>query len=325
MSFLVLLSDPSLVEKYSVLAALRRLAGATPRELLGILAGVFSLLLVASALLNVYGLRAIGRFAYSVGDRVREVLFMEYLRRDYLFHAANGAGRLMDNVLNQADRVTVTLLNGQLLITNTVLMLLLLASIAWVNPWVAAGGAVVIAGSYLLFYRVIWQRVARNGRRQVQASGERVAVVEQALRGIKYLLLTRAQPAFTQRFTDANRALSRTVSDTQFIGQFPRHLLEFAAGIALISCAAWFSATLPGGVWLAQLSFIGFAGFRLLPVFQQMYHAFVVVRACRPALEILAGELAEDPAIPVAAVMPAESLAPALRTGVQLEKVSFRY
>src|SRR5436189_6128244 len=99
-----------------------------------------------------------GRFAFAVGDHIRETVFAEYLRRDYLFHSRAGAGRLMDDVLYQADRVAITLFHGLLLSTNAMLTLLIVASIAVVNPGVALGGRLVLTGSYrpLVWYIPDW-------------------------------------------------------------------------------------------------------------------------------------------------------------------------
>jgi ABC-type multidrug transport system fused ATPase/permease subunit len=322
MTFLAVLTDPALIEAHAALNWLQHMAG-TKRDFILVLGSAFILLLILSAVLNLFGMRAMGRFAHAVGDRIREVLFSDYLRREYLFHARVGSGQLMDDVLYQADRVTNTLLNAQLLITNGVLSLLVVVSIAIVNPMIAMLGVTTVAGSYLLFYRIMRQRVGRNGRLLPRLGAERTAVVEQALHGIKYLLIARAQNSFDKRFQSVTRTLSQSLADTNFIGQSPKYLLECVAGAALIASAALAAGGAVGGAWLAQLTFIGFAGFRLLPAGQQMYHAFVVIRANRATIENLASQLEHrsaaraEPAGTAARPMPFRSIG--------LSGVSFRY
>ena len=325
MSFLAVLADPTLIEAHGILNALRRILGiSTQQGFLWVLGGVFIALLFLSAILNLAGSRAMGRFAFAVGDRIRETVFAEHLQRDYLFHSRVGAGRLMDDVLYQADRVAITLFHGLLLSTNAVLTLLIVASIAVVDPAVALGGALIFTGSYLLLYRIMRARVARNGRLQTELGGERLAVVEQAFHGIKYLLIAGAQPAFSRRFAAVTRRLSQTYADTLFIGQFPRYILECVAGVALIAGAVFISGA-SGGAWLAKLSFIGFAGLRLLPAFQQMYNALVVVRTNRPAIELLASHL--DSCVPFtrAPQSHSPSVRLALLREIELIGVSFQY
>jgi ABC-type multidrug transport system fused ATPase/permease subunit len=323
MTFLAVLTEPALIEKHAALGWLWRQAG-SQREFFLVLGGAFIALLMLSAVLNVFGVRAMGRYAHSVGDRIREVLFADYLRREFPFHARAGAGQLMDDVLYQSDRVTHTLFNAQLFVTNAALTLLVVASIAIVNPLVALLGVVVIGGSYLGFYWLIRPRVARNGLLQRRLGAERTAVVQQAFLGIKYLLIARAQDSFDRRFRTATRSLSEALADTNFIGLVPRFMLECMAGAAIIAVAAFAGHGAVGGAWLAQLSFIAFAGFRLLPAVQQMYQAFVVMRANRATLVNLSAQLEGNAAAPAnAGALAATKLVPARSIG--LVDVSFRY
>jgi HlyD family secretion protein len=323
MTFLAVLADPTLIETHATLQWLAQRFDVSSRELLVGLGWGFTALLLLSAIVNVVGSRLMANFVFGVGDRIREMLFADYLRRDYLFHAKVGAGRLMDNVLNQVDRVTGMLLHGQQLVTNIVLMLLVVISIALVNPMVAAAGVLAVAGCYLVFYGFIRRRVARHGQLQAQLSTARIALVQQALLGIRYLQVARAQPAFDRRFAALTRSLSHSIADTQFIGIFPKYVLECAAGATLIACAGWVGSRAGGGAMLAQLSFIGFAGLRLLPAFQQIYNAFVAIRSNHPAFENLAVELGSG--TPVAERKESSAGKLALRRKIELVGVSFRY
>ena len=322
MAFLAVLADPSLIGRHALLEALARALALPPVDFLRRLSAAFIGVLVLAAAINIAGTRAMGRFACAVGDRIREVLFAGYLRRDYAFHARAGAGRLLDTVLNQADRVAISLGSAQQFVTNALLTVLVVMSIALVNPLVAIIGVLSVAGSYLLVYRLVRPGLLRHGRAQAQLGAQRVAVVEQAFRGIKYLAIARAQDHFGRRLSVVTRSLSRSFADTQFIGQFPRFVLECMAGAALIGCAAFVGGGIASGAWLAQLSFIGFAGFRLLPAVQQMYQAMVIVRHNLPAIVNVAAQLQEESAAPAQRAL-VEPLP--LHHGIDLIDLSFRY
>lgn len=324
MAFLAVLADPTLIESHWALRALARISRASPHDAVLWLGAAFMALLIASAILNVAGSRAMGRFAYSVGDRIREMLFAEYLRRDYLFHARARVGRLVDNVVWQAERVTTTLLQGQQLMTNAVLTVLVVTSIAVVNPQVAAVGVLGIGGAYLLFYLLARRSIGRHGHLQTRLSSERMAVVQQTLLGIKYLLVAGAQPLFRRRLSEVTRPLSLSIAETQFIAQLPRYVLECVAGAALIACAAFVSGDTGDRLWLAQLGFIGFAGFRLLPAFQQMYHALAIVRSNRAGVEHIAAELAGRKPSPESPAQETPA-ASAFQRDIELAGVSYRY
>jgi HlyD family secretion protein len=185
-------------------------------------------------------------------------------------------------------------------------------------------GVLAVAGCYGLFFRLVRWRLSRHGAEVSRMGAERTAVAEQAFLGIKYLLIARAQKTFDQRFQAATRALSHSLAETNLIGQSPRYLLECVAGATLIACAAFVGGGATGSAWLAQLSFIAFAGFRLLPAAQQMYQASVVVRANRAVIDNLAAQLARRATLRDAEADAARPRAAPLRA-VELVDLGFRY
>jgi len=265
------------------------------------------------------------RFAYRIGDCFRIALFSEYLNRDFLFHARSGAAQLSSNVLYQSDRVTGMLQSGFVLITSVVVIVFIVLSMAIVDPVVSLTVLVLFGAGYLLVYRIARRRLLDSGRIQTQAGTERVAAVEQGFAAIKDLLVTQGQADFAGRFAGACEKISRAASSTQVIGQFPRYLLECIAGTGLIAAALLLSARGPSGTWLAELTFIGFAGYRLLPAIQQAYFSIVTLRANRAAFEHICADLGAALARPLAVPPTDPQWSGRPRTGVELVDVKFRY
>ncbi len=294
MPFFAVLADPGLATRSPALSAFVAWSGfSDPVALRTVLGAGFVALLIASNAVNLLGNVAMARLTYRIGDEFRVALFNEYLHRDYLFHLRSGATRLEANVLYEADRITGVLQSAFVLSTNALMILLICVSIAWLDPALAAFLLPLFAIAYGLVYAVARRRLLENGRIQTQAGAARVAAVEQGLRAVRELLLTRRQAYFRNRFADASAIISRVATSTQLIGQYPRHLLECIAGIGLIVAALVLSArTSSVGTWLAELTFIGVAAYRLLPALQQGYYALVTVRAHRGAIESSAADLA---------------------------------
>lgn len=323
-AFLSVFADPTLAGSIPGLAWLRRSFDGSAREFALILGAGFIVVLAVSALVNVRGSRAIWQFAYAAGDRVRQQLLASYLRRDWLFHARVGTARLTEDLLYQTDRVISSLVNAQMLCTNLVLTLLVVGLIAVVNPWVAIGGMIAAAAGYAFFYRLIRRRLTDNGRALTSLSARRTAVLAETFAGIKFVLLSGAQRAFERRFAEAARPLSAALADTHYLGLFPRYVLESAAGVALIACGVLLSQGASTTHWLAPLSFIGIAGFRLLPAFHQMYNGVVAIRGHWPALRALASQLRHRESAPCAVEAQAPASMPLRRT-LELVNLSFRY
>ena len=255
MPFFAVLGDPGLVERNAALHWIQSRLGVGHADFIVVLGCVFIALLVLGSVVNLAGSVAMSRFAWRVGDRLRLALFSQYLARDYLFHARHAGATLTSRVLYQSDRVTGLLQSGFVFVSNLLMIVLIVASIALVDARVAAAGLLLFGVSYLLVYAAARRRLLANGLAQTLAGAERVAVVEQALGGIKDLLVSQGQAPFAKRFAGASATISRAASNTQVLGAAPRYLLECLAGVTLILAAlvlAGRSSTRPG--WASSRS-----------------------------------------------------------------------
>jgi ATP-binding cassette, subfamily B, bacterial PglK len=322
MPFFAVLTDTSLIERNDALRWLHARTGNLEEQHFLVLLGAgFLALLLVSSVINLFGAAAMTRFAHRVGDRLRIALFASYLERDYPFHLRRGGAALASAVLHQADRVTGMVHAAGTLASNVLTIALIFASIAFVDAAVSALVLSIFGLGYAAVYAIARRRLTVNGRLQAEAGAERVAVVEQGLAGIKDLLLSQSQQAFALRFARASRAISRAAASTQLIGQAPRYLLECIAGVALVAAALALGRRAPGGQWLAGLTFIAFAAYRLLPALQQAYFALVTLRANQPALQSIAADMT-SPAAPGSPDAPPRTRACAT---VELIDVCFRH
>ena len=322
MPFFAVLGDPGLIERNTALAWLQSRFGIDDHQDFIVFLGCgFIALLLLGSVVNLAGSVAMSRFAWRVGDRLRLALFSQYLARDYLFHARQRGAVLTSRVLYQSDRVTGLMQSALLFVSNLLVIVLIVASIALVDARVAAAGLLLFGVSYALVYAAARRRLLANGFAQTHAGADRVAVVEQALAGIKDLLVSQGQAPFTRRFATASAAISRAASHTQFIGLAPRYLLECLAGITLILAALILGGRSSTAAWLGELTFIAVAGYRLLPAIQQAYFSFVTVRANQDALDEVAADLAQATPLRV----PAQVGAMRLHDCIELVDVSFAY
>jgi ABC-type multidrug transport system fused ATPase/permease subunit len=79
------------------------------------------------------------------------------------------------------------------------------------------------------------------------------------------------------------------------------------------------------GPWLGQLTFLGFAAYRLLPTLQQAFAAIVKIRADRAGFSCIAPDLRLARARDYATTAPDLSWRERPRSEIRLEEVSFRY
>lgn len=295
--FLTVLADPGAVSRSTVLRLLStRLgfgaAGGGPHFALALGAVFVALVTIANAI-NLGGSLVLSRFAFTVGDSFNCALFAEYLTRGYQFHLATHSGTLSARLQHESRRVTVGILQGLLqLSANLATIALIVGSMVLVEPLVAGLALAILGGSYGLIYLTASGKLLRNGAHESQHHAERARIVGESLGAIKEILLLRAQAAFTRRFAAACGEISRTMLSTLAISNTPRHVLEIATVCAMVAGTLFLSGNGDAHTpWIAALSFMAFAIYRLLPALQQAFVALVRIRADGPALESIAEDI----------------------------------
>jgi HlyD family secretion protein len=148
-----------------------------------------------------------------------------------------------------------------------------------VNPVVAVCAIVGLGGSYAAVYMTARSLLLRNSRSATRQQAERSRTVNEGFGAIKEVTLMRAHDFFVDRFAQLSRSISTAADITLAISQAPKYVLEGLTVICLIGVALYLRSRGSSGPWVAQLSFIGFAAYRLLPALQQVFAAIVRIRA----------------------------------------------
>jgi ABC-type multidrug transport system fused ATPase/permease subunit len=189
---------------------------------------------------------------------------------------------LFNNIIHETSRLTNDILqNIFALVTNIATGTLIFLSVMYLNPAVATGMLVALAGGYALIYFAVRGRLYRAGRAQSEFYTERTRIVNESLGAIKEIIILRIQSFFQHAFARSSHAYAKSVSQTQLINQSPKNVMECVAAFGLVTIALLASERDGIGRWLGQLTFLGFAAYRLLPTLQQGFAAVVRIRASR--------------------------------------------
>ena len=324
--FFSVLGDPSLIDRIGLLHWLYHLGFASVRSFTVFLGLAFMGLVLLANLINVVGQFVMTRLALRIGTDLQSILFAEYLHRPYPFHARTHGAVLFNNVIHECARTANHILqNAFSLITNVVTALFILGSVMLLNPAVAVVMVVALAGGYFLIYLAVRNRLLRAGEIESRFVVEQTKIVGESLGAIKEILVLRIQNFFRAGFERATRSVARATARTQLIGQCPKYVMECIAVVGLVAAALLASNEDGIGPKLGQLTFLGFAAYRLLPTLQQAFIAIVKIRASRTGFASIAPDLrlARASKYPVAA--PDSSWAECPRSEIRLEEVSFRY
>jgi HlyD family secretion protein len=292
--FFAVLADPSSIERNSVLRAFyAHLYFAGTNSFVTVLGAAFVGLILLANALNLFGMLAINRFALRISDTFFVRLFEQYLQRDFGFHLRSNSAALASTLLHESGRVSIGILRqGLVLVTNLVTIAFIMASILILNPLVGLSAMLGLGVLYSVVYAITRGLLLRNGRSQSRYQTKRTQLVGESLGAIREVILLDTRDFFVQRFAGYCRSFSRIELTTLAISSSPRNILECAIVLCLVG-VAWYLRSRSDGVgpWMAQLSFIGLAAYRLMPALQQAFVAIVSIRVNRVAFENLAAEL----------------------------------
>ncbi len=328
MPFMLVLANPETITQQPQLNAVYRLLGFTSADAFLLALGIaFVVVMVLGSVINLLGMLAMTRFAMGVGDRFHEALLGEYLRRDLQFHTSRGAANLFNKVVYSVNRIASGLVESSMLfVTHALVIAFIIVSVLLVNFWAALIASLWIGGAYLGVYALARQRLYRNGFEERRLIADRARFANESLSAIRDVQVRQRHDYFREGFARACRAISRLVSVNQTISQAPRHALESISVLGLVTVALMVSRHSGVVSWMAELAFLGFAAFRLLPAMQQMFSAVVRIRASQAIFDEVAGDLAAALRAPAPRKAdPAPGFARAPRRELCFVDVGFQY
>lgn len=292
--FFIVLTEPSSIDRSVILHFFFVHMGFSSQRSFCIALGVaFCAVVVLANMINLAGSTAMYRFSNQVGDAFQISLFKEYMRRDFEFHSRSSGTALSSNVLYESKRISGGILQyGLTLNTSLVTVAFILASLIMINSQVALVGAMALGIGYTTTYLLARGKLLRNGMAEGRHLAERHKILAETFGAIKEIIVLRAHGYFVHKFTQSSKPISKSLVSTMAISQSPRHVLEIGTVCGLVFGALYLSGRSGGsGQWVAQLSFVGLASYRLLPALHQAFTAIVRIRADRAAFATVGADL----------------------------------
>lgn len=293
--FMALVTDPTSGADFPGSTALRAALGTEdPTTSLSVLAALVLVVLAMSTLTAAWTIWRLVEFANSVGASFATRLYRHYLRRDWLFHTATHSSDLQARISQEALRLTVNVLKPAVeLNAQLVKGTLIAVAVLLFDPRVALAAALLLTVSYGGIYIGIRKRLARHGRTMTSAQQERFRLMAEGLGGIRDVLLLDRAGLFEARFAAASDRFARGVAVTQMLGIVPRYAMEFVALGSVVALVLFLLTEHDGDLSLVLpgVSVFAFAGFKMLPAFQQVYASLSMMRSHISALDALEPDL----------------------------------
>jgi ABC-type multidrug transport system fused ATPase/permease subunit len=230
---------------------------------------------VAAAAIRLLLLWLTQRYVMAVSHDLATALFGRMIRQpyaDYVKRSSSEALASMEKVRDIAASALQPLMQG---IVAAVLALLIGVLLFAISPLATLAAGLSIGAAYAAITVLTRARLHANSRIFATAAMERTKMIQEALGGIRDIILDRSQPLYDESFRTIDRRFRRAVSVNAFISQGPRFVIE-AAGIGTIALIALVMSLRPGGIVHAipVLGALALGSQRLLPLIQQAYQGW---------------------------------------------------
>lgn len=324
MPFLAVLSNPQIVETQPLLGKIYTVIGADSVEQAIVYLGVISLVVViGSAIFKIITQYAVNRFASLQRHYFSTRLLKIYLQQNYEFFIQRNSSTLVKNILSEVDQLIWTLILPALTIMSYGVVLFAMIAILLVyDPIMAFATASILVFFYSVIYIVIRKKLAQIGQEFSIANQQRYHTCQEALGGIKDVIINDAKESYIEQFEKSSRVFARHIATRDTLGQVPLNIIETVGYGCLIGLAI-FLVLLGKDVShiLPVLGLYGFAAYRILPAAQNIYRAISQIKFSSQILKVIQPEFElekEDDVVNVKQNFTFEK-------SIRLENISFSY
>ncbi|MCJ2078633.1 ABC transporter ATP-binding protein/permease [Methylobacterium sp. E-016] len=321
--FLTLVGDPAAATRLPYLAQIRDTLGLSDDRSFLIAAGMAALLaILVTAVVNAALTYAQLLFTHLTGYGFARRLLFRYLAREKLFFTQGNSAELAKNVLSETDRLVVGVLTPATVVASRAISALAVIGFLLVYaPRLALilGGG--FGGLYVGIYLVMRARLASLGARSVADNAQRYRVVQETLGALTELKLYGRADAFAGKFDAPARAYAKATAESLLTGQMPRFVIEALAfgGVIVVVLFALAQGLDTAGI-LPLLGLFAFAGYRMLPAFQNIFNSLALLRFYLPAVRVIVDDLDGE-----SESSPRTDARLPFRDAIRLERVGFAY
>jgi ABC-type bacteriocin/lantibiotic exporter with double-glycine peptidase domain len=325
MPFLAVLSNPKVIESNALFKNLYDFFSSdTPQQFIMYMGLVSLVVVVASTCVKILTQYALNRFSSLQRHYFSTRLLKIYLHQNYEFFIQRNSSTLIKNILSEVDQLIATMIIPSLnLISSSVVLLSMIGILLVYDPVMAISTAGVLGGFYFSIYWLVRKKLDHIGKSFTEANSKRYLSCQEALGGIKDVIINDAKQGYIDIFDQYSRIFARHLATRDTLGQIPLYIIETVGyscliilAIILVMSGKDVSHILP------VLGLYGFAAYRMLPAAQNIYRSITQIRFSQQAFTALQPEFSLDHR---EEVIPTLSSAIKFQKEIQIEGLGFAY
>lgn len=293
MPFLAVLTNPDIVHSNSYIHYVYTTLDFDSNKSFIIYLGCLSLgIVVFSTIYKIITQYAISRFSSLQRHYFSTRLLKIYLHQDYEFFIERNSAGLIKNILSEIDSLISGMIMPALSIMSYSLVLVAMISILlWHDPFMAFTTALILIILYSIIYISVKSKLQKIGVEYAKSNKERYQACQEALGGIKDVMINNARRGYMEQFETSSRVYARNIATRDTLGQIPLNIVETVGygclillSIFLVSTGEEVEDILP------VLGLYGFAAYRMLPAAQSIYRSVSKMKFASSIIENLQKE-----------------------------------
>lgn len=293
MPFLAVLSNPEIVESNNYLTILYDYIGRENKQKFIINLGFLSLaIVILSTIVKIITQYSVNRFSSLQRHYFSTRLLNIYLQQNYEFFLQRNSATLVKNILSEVDQLIWTMVLPALtLISYGMVLLSMIGILLLYDPMIAITTAFVIFLFYISIYLLVRKKLIQIGLEFTQENKERYQTCQEALVGIKDVIINNAKLGYIEQFEKSSRVFARHIATRDTLGQIPLNIIE-TVGYGCLICLAMILVISGEDIShiLPILGLYGFAAYRMLPAAQNIYRSISQLKFSQQVLQILKSE-----------------------------------
>lgn len=274
--FLGVLTAPERVFDNDVVASAAGLLGIeTAEELRLPLVAAFAGVAVVTGVVRIFLLWVMHRLSYATANDLSSEVFRRTMYQPYQVHLEKNSSEVIAGQAKVGQLVSQVLLPVPRLISSAVLLIALVATLCVIDPLVTGIAFVGFGASYMLITWRFRRQLRYNSETQACEHIQVVKIQQEALGGIRDVILDGSHAMFTDTFRRSDARMRRAAGDNGFIAGAPKFAIE-AVGLVLLVCLSYLLTLRDEGLVTALpiLGALALGAQRILPAMQQIYDAW---------------------------------------------------
>jgi ATP-binding cassette subfamily B protein len=267
------------------------------------------------------------KLAALIGADLGDKVLTAALARPLAWHLRHNSSTVLGHLTKDLEQANGSIQAVLGLFVNLAMVLLLGVALFSLAPLVMFLIGSMLAGFYLVVFKFTRASLRADGERVTHSYQASLQVAQEALGGIRDVILDQSQSFFIRAFSRRNTAYRLAGASISIKAQVPRYLIEGFAVILIVGLSL--GLALSGQGIERQLPLLGtlsLGAYRLLQPLQQCFAALSSYQANQASLALLEPFLTfHQPNSASSSATPSLLSANALWPLLQIEKVSYRY